>query len=472
MKKKLISVLLSAAMVMSVISGCGGSGQETKDAQTNGGETKAAQTSEQSTPEQTTAKETEGAVEETQVATKETESGTNAAAKTEYTGDPVTLRVLMSSGWTEDAMKSIEPVLNESGISLEVEAYDWNTYEGKQRLAGTSKGGEYDLIFLPGNAVNIFAKAGALVELNDVVSKVADNEDDYYDSVKRFSKVDDNWYVVPYSAEGMVYYYRTDLMTEDQLPKTIDEMYELGKSMTKDDMYGLAIPAGPGEAACSFWSYFLWSYGGTYFDEKWNPMLNTKEAVSAAEMFAKICKDCSPPGITTWQNEETVAAFQSGQLAAMINWPGYWNQINDESQSKVAGNIGVAPVPAGPVTDCPRFGTWGVGVTANCKNVDAAKVVVEEFTKKDTLRDCLQYTSSALRSLNEEEGSAKINPTIPASIAHLDTADERPPIPELNLYVPAVGAAINSIVAGNPAQETLDALNDEVRKIMEDGGYY
>ena len=54
----------------------------------------------------------------------------------------------------------------------------------------------------------------------------------------------------------------------------------------------------------------------------------------------------------------------------------------------------------------------------------------------------------------------------------MDTADERPPIPELNLYVPAVGAAINSIVAGNPAQETLDALNDEVRKIMEDGGYY
>lgn len=438
MRKRWMSFALTAVMAGTLLAGCGGNSGESSDT---------------TKPETSDAKESGEEVKE--------ESKEN-----------VTLRVLMSSGWTEEAMNSHKEELEAQGISLEVEAYDWNTYEGKQRLAGTSKGGEYDLIFLPGNAVNTFAKAGALLDISDIVSEMTEDESDFYDSVTRFSKVDDKWYIAPYSAEAMVYYYRTDLIEEDQVPKTMDDMYELGKSLTSGDTYGCAIPAGPGEAACSFWSYFLWSYGGTYFDDNWNPQLNTPEAVESAEMFAKICKDCSPAGITTWQNEETVAAFQSGQIASMVMWPGYWTQINDESQSKVAGNVALAAVPSGPVTVTPRFGTWGIGITANCKNPDAAKTAVQAFTKKEAMKSYLQYTPSALKSLNDTEEAAEINPTIPASAAHLDTADERPPIPELNLYIPAVGAAINSIVAGNPAQETLDALNEEVRKIMEDGGYY
>lgn len=384
----------------------------------------------------------------------------------------VTLRVLMSSGWTEGALEALEPELNEKGISLEIEAYDWNTYEGKQRLAGTSKGGDYDIIYLPGNAVNVFAQADALVPLDDVVTDLGFTDEDYYDSVRKFSKIDDSWYVVPYSAESMVYYYRTDLISEDQLPQTIDEMYELGKSLTSGDTYGLAIPAGAGEAACSFWSYFLWSYGGDYFDEEWNPTLNTPEAVEAAEMFAKISQDCAPAGITTWQNEETVAAFQSGQLAAMVNWPGYWSMVSDPEQSKVADKISVAAVPAGPEGAKPRFGTWGLGITANCENVDAAKEVVKAFCSKENMETCLAMSPAPVRELNEMEGIQDINYTIPANVATLDAADERPAIPELNLYVPAVGAAINSIVSGNDAQEVLDSLNEEVRSIMQDGGYY
>lgn len=401
-----------------------------------------------------------------------TSLGTSVVPVFASEGEEVTLKVLMSSGWTEPALKNLEPQLKEKGINLEIEAYDWNTYEGKQRLAGTSKGGEYDIIFLPGNAVNVFAQAGASIPLNDVVEDLGLTDDDYYESVRKFSKVGDDWYIVPYSAESMIYYYRTDLISEDELPTTIDEMYELGKAKTEGDTYGLAIPSGAGEAACSFWSYFLWSYGGDYFDDEWNPTLNTPEAVEAAEMFAKIAQDCSPEGISTWQNEETVAAFQSGQLAAMVNWPGYWSMVTDPEQSKVADKVSVAAVPAGPEGAKPRFGTWGLSITANCKNVDAAKEVVKAYCSKENIENMLPSTPAPFKDLNELENIQDINYTIPASAATLDAADERPAIPELNLYIPAVGGAINSIVAGSPAQETLDALNEEVRGIMEDGGYY
>lgn len=446
MKKKMVSVLLAVSMLGMSLIGCGDSSSE-------------------QSADGSTEKEEEKADEK-----EEAETADEKEDKTE--AEPVTLKVLMSAGWTEEAIDAVRPQLKEKGIELDVEAYDNTTYEGKQRLAGSSKGGEYDIIFLPGNTVNVYAKAGALIPLNDVVENMGLTDDDYYDSVKKFTKIEDDWYAIPYSAECMVYYYRTDLISEDQVPKTIDEMYDLGKSLTKGDTYGLAIPAASGEAACSMWSYFLWSYGGDYFDKDWNPTLNTPEAIEAAEMFAKINQDCAPPGITTWQDEETIAAFQSGQIASMVIWPGYWSMISDPEQCKVSDKVAIAPVPAGPNGARPRFGTWGVSVTANCKNVEAAKEVVKEYCSLESMESRLALAPAAVKELNEKEGVQEINYTIPANCASLDTADERPPIPEINLYVPAVGAAINSIVSGESAPDVLDALNEEVRGIMEEGGYY
>ncbi len=401
---------------------------------------------------------------------------TDAPSEAPKAEGTLTFRTLNSTGWHNDAFEALIPELEkEYNIKIQNEAYDWNTYEGKQRLAGASKGGEYDLIFLPGNAVNTFVKAGALRDVTDVVNTVApDNDTDIYESVKKFCIVDDKWYVSPYLAESMVYFYRTDLISQDELPTTIDEMYELGKAKKSGDVYGLAIPAGPGEGSCSFWSYFLWSYGGDYFDDKWEPQLNTPEAVQAAEMFAKIAKDCAPQGVTTWQNEETVAAFQSGTLASMVMWPGYHSMLIDSATSKVADNVGVAAVPAGPNGAKPRFGTWGLGITNTCaeEKVEIAKKIVEKYTSPEKTNEYAKITSTHSKKANANPDNIAVNKTMEASAGTLDFADERPPIPELNLYVPAVGAAINSIAAGTPAQETLDALNVEVRKIMEDGGYY
>lgn len=385
----------------------------------------------------------------------------------------VTLRVLISSGSTEQVLREVGKDLEAEGIKLEIEAYDWNTYEGKQQLAATSKGGDYDVIFLPGNAVSTFANAGAIIDCSDVVAQVFPDQSDIYDSVKKFCQVSGKWYVTPYSAESMVYFYRTDLISEDELPKTIDEMHDLGVAKSKDGVYGLALPGGPGEAACSFGSYFLWSYGGDYFNEKWEPQLNTPEAVAGFEAFARIEQDCAPQGVTTWQNEETVAAFQSGSLAAMICWPGYYAMLIDPAQSKVAGNVGIATVPAGPAGARPRFGAWGLGITANCKDVEAAKKVLVAYTNEQNMMNrLLPVVTTASKKINGSEGAEVVNPAITASSGTLDLADERPAIPELNLYIPAVGAAVNAIIAGQPAQQTLDALNEEVRQIMEDGGYY
>ncbi len=157
----------------------------------------------------------------------------------------------------------------------------------------------------------------------------------------------------------------------------------------------------------------------------------------------------------------------------MICWPGYYAMLIDPAQSKVAGNVGIATVPAGPAGARPRFGAWGLGITANCKDVEAAKKVLVAYTNEENMtKRLLPVVTTASKKVNTSEGAEVLNPAITASSGTLDMADERPAIPELNLYIPAVGAAVNAIIAGQPAQQTLDALNEEVRQIMQDGGYY
>jgi multiple sugar transport system substrate-binding protein len=392
--------------------------------------------------------------------------------------ETVTLKILGSSGsFLEAIIETFESELASEGIVLEDEYYDWLTYDEKQKLAMTSGGGGYDLVFLPGIYVPIWVNAGGLVDVDSITKEIFPDVNDIYKSVQNDVIIDGKFYITPFSAEGMVYWYRTDIYEQEglKIPETIDEMYETSKKLTKDNIYGIAYPGGPSEGSCSFWSYFLWSYGGDYFDNNWVPQLNTPEAVQSAEMFAKILQDCAPEGVTTWQNDETVAAFSSGNLAAMIMWPGYLSSVADEEQSQVFDKFAIGPVPKGPSGEAvPRYGCWGLGVTKTGEaKMEAAAKFIESFINKETLESmATNYTVTCSKSANTLPAAMEKNQSLAACHPVLDTARERPGIPESAQYIEAVGAAINSINTGLPAKTTLDDLQEKVYSIMEEAGYY
>lgn len=454
MKKKIMAILFSTALVASLLIACGGNGGGAEADTGNGADA--------------------GAEETTETAeTAETDDNDEAPPAEVDPGEVVTLRVLGSAGGHARHFEAIIPQFEAEGINIIFDAFDFVTYEGRQRLAIAAGGGEYDLIFLPGNAVHTASRAGAVKNLDALMAELFPDESDIYDSTQRFFKFEGSWYAVPHSSETMILYYRTDLIDESELPTTMEELYDLAASLMSDELYGLAIPGGPGEAGSSFYSYFLWSFGGEYFDENWEPQLNTPEAIAAAEMFARLNQDLAPVGVTTWQNEETVAAFSSGTLAMMIMWPGFFRSIDDPENSLVAGNVGVAPVPAGPAGARPRFGSWGLAATANTNYPEAAMRVLEIWGSQENLEAfSLAAASSSSKTVNALPSIREANPVVDAATALLNYADERPPIPEAAEINTAVGNAINSIIAGMDAETVLEALNIEVRNILAAAGYF
>ena len=386
--------------------------------------------------------------------------------------EPVTLRVLTSAGSVFTvAFEEMIPQFEDVGINIMMDSFDFVTYEGRQRLAFASGGGEYDLIFVPGNGVRIGAQANALRDVTDIVERIHGDTGVIYDSVRYMQTMDGRWFASPATADTMVLVYRSDLISESEVPTTMEELKALAERVMTDDIYGLAIPGGPGEASSSFFSYFLWSFGGTYLAPNMEPQLNTPEAIAAAEMFATLNQRFAPAGVSTWQNEETISTFLAGHLAMMVIWPMGYVRALDPEASMVYDRVGVAKVPAGPAGAMPRLGGWGLGITESTNHLEAATTVMEMFGSPESFRAMAARQSVATRVINEDPEVIAANPVIPAASAALDFAMERPVLPESPLINTAVGNAVNAIIAGQDAAETMAAVNAEVRAILVEGGH-
>ena len=68
----------------------------------------------------------------------------------------------------------------------------------------------------------------------------------------------------------------------------------------------------------------------------------------------------------------------------MRNWPYAWALVNDPKESKIAGKVGVAPLPAGPAgRSAATLGGWMLGINKNATAEEkaAAKKLVKFFDK-------------------------------------------------------------------------------------------
>jgi multiple sugar transport system substrate-binding protein len=380
--------------------------------------------------------------------------------------EPVTFRVLAENQWVQQYTEAVRPELEKKGIKLETEFYDYTTFNNKLKLALASGGGDYDMVFLYTEHIKLWAESQSLIPLDDFMKKYNYDESDFPESAKTYAKVNGQWFAAPMDAVSQVFFYRTDIYEEAGLepPKTIEEMYEQAKLLTKDNQYGIVFPAGPGEGASSFWSYFFWSYGGEYLDANGNPTVNTPEALESANMFAELAK-FAPPGVKTWGNAEAVAAFNSGNVAAMIAWPGFFTDINDPNKSQVAGKVGVTALPPGPSGKAiPRFGMNAIGITANAENLDAAYEVLYEFTKPEMGPVLAQYSIPVRKSVSSSPELRAQYPTLGPSADGAQFAKERPISAEADRVISEIGNAINSIVAGKDAQSELA----ELQLVLED----
>jgi multiple sugar transport system substrate-binding protein len=395
---------------------------------------------------------------------------------------PEKLTVVLFEPVEQKAAFEVSKLFEEKfGIKVEINAIPWSNLHEKIIADLTAKTGTYDIIFIPGLWSLEFIYADYIEPLNqfwDNPNLPKFDIEDYPASVVNLVSQDGNIYWIPHHGTTQILFYRKDLFEAEGLkpPETYDELFEIAAKFTNNpkypDVWGFATTPAQGEFASSTWSTWLWSWGGDYFDENWNPIFNNEIGVASLEAYAEAVKKFSPPDSLNWGNDDSGAAFQQGRLAMLQMWPYLGAAMEDPSQSKVVGKVGYAPLPKKELL-FPRLGSWGGTISKFSKNKEWAYMWLAFYNSKENTNNILVPSGVAVDRLSTvEELKDKIlwQEAVNLSFEH---TKERPGIPEITPIIDVWGLAVSKVVTGQAdAKSALDEAAVKVRKILEDAGYY
>jgi multiple sugar transport system substrate-binding protein len=111
--------------------------------------------------------------------------------------------------------------------------------------------------------------------------------------------------------------------------------------------------------------------------------LDRPEAIAAVKFLLNtISKGISPPGVTSYIEEDTRLLFQNGGAAFLRNWPYAWPLMNAEG-SAVKGKIAIMPmVPAAGHDGGSCLGGWGLGIAKTSKHPEEALKAIRFLTSE------------------------------------------------------------------------------------------
>lgn len=364
MKKKMLACLMAAVMTMGLVAGCGGGGEEPKDADTK------------------------------------TETGSEDGGKklvfwdkAEYVDEYATL------------MKDlVEQFAEEEGV--EVDYVNVAAADMKQKLmAAIEAGNAPDLIVGDDTLVGQFASLDQLADVSDVMS-----EFEFTEAAQSMSMIGESSYMVPqgFTAPGM--HVRKDKWEEKglEMPTTWEELKEQAAEVNDPEngfyALGFAMGASGGGDAEGWVRTIILDWGGQTVNEKGEVVVNSPETVEAFKFIKSLYDEglISPDAVTgddSWNNQ----AYLAGTAGLICNSGSVMAAMKNDDP-ELYEKTQIIPYPAGPtgeayvLTGCNVFGVMESG-----KNVDVAKDFIRYyFSHQDKYEEMIEVMGSMWQPVIEE----------------------------------------------------------------------
>ena len=183
---------------------------------------------------------------------------------------------------------------------------DWVVLEEnvlRQRLTTdiATKSGQFDVATIGAYEVPIWAKQGWLKPFENLSADY--DVDDILQSVRNGLSYEGKLYALPFYSESSMLFYRTDLFKKAGIEMPTQPTWDqvkgwAGKLSDKDaGVYGICLRGKPGWGEnVAFLSTMVHSYGGQWFDMKWQPTLDSPEWKAAVTDYVNLLNQYGPPG--------------------------------------------------------------------------------------------------------------------------------------------------------------------------------
>ncbi|MGI8499840.1 MAG: ABC transporter substrate-binding protein [Hassallia sp.] len=332
----------------------------------------------------------------------------------------------------------------------------------------------YDIVNMDVIWTPKFAAGGWLLSLSDRMTK---------EELAAFSPkdveagiIEGKLYRIPMRSDVGVLYYRQDLLKEAgfQPPETIADLLKISQALKKEGKinWGYLWQGRQYEGAAAMFVEVLQGFGGFWVNLTTLEVgLDRPEALKAIAFLKQTTQSgISPPGVTTYIEEDTRRIFQSGQAAFLRSWPYVWSLANAKD-SPIKGKIGIkSMVGIDPKNGAACLGGWGLGIAKSSKHPEEAWKAIKYFTSEEAQRRFILnagFVPSRRALFTDPEILAKY-PHYPKLLEIVDKAVLRPPIAQYAQASDILQRYLSAALTNSMTPESaMKAAANETRRLLK-----
>jgi multiple sugar transport system substrate-binding protein len=388
----------------------------------------------------------------------------------EYEG--TVLNFVLPEGQPADTLRELanDYFVEATGIKINVNGYSYVDTHQKQVMDFMGKTGAIDVLgFVYQWFGEYVGKEEHLEPLNDYLNNpkyFQVDVDDYAEAIfDIYARFNDKLYGLPFIGDVEMLCYNKGMLDKAgvNVPGDWYELVKAAEKLTIDkdgdgilDQYGFSLMAGRAAQAAGTYTNILYSLGGQYINEIYEPQFDTKEGFEAMRLIVEDLRKVAPPDSTMWDYGEGTTAFLQGKM--------------DPEQSTVIDEAEVTTFP----THTSLLGGWCLGINKYSENKDAAFYFISWFSTTEVQKKYVEIGGNTLNNavLNDPEIVEKY-PFNPLIAKAYQVAKPFPKIPETEQMIATIYEEVNYAAVGEKSiEEAVKDLDMRVYKLMEKNNRY
>lgn len=396
-------------------------------------------------------------------------------------------------------MQKLSPEFTkETGIQLNWVVLPENTLRQRVTTDIATKSGSFDIVTIGTYEAPLWAKQGWLDKVGDLGPDYDMN--DLFPTVRNALSYQGALYAVPFYAESSMTYYRKDLFKQAGITMpahpTYKEIAQYADKITDKSkgVYGICLRGLPGWGEnMAFLTTLVNSYGGEWFNMKWEPQLTSPAWEKAIKFYVDLMHRDGPPNATSNGFTENLALVSTGKCGIWIDATVAAGTLFNPKTSSVADEIGVAPAPVDVTPNGSHWlWAWSLAVPSTSRHEADADKFLAWATSKSYIKLVAQdqgwvsVPPGTRMSTYQDQNYLQAAPFAPLVEESIKTADPDHPtlhpvpytgvqyadIPEFEGIGTTVGQDIAGALAGqDTVKQALAKAQASTKQVMEQAGY-
>jgi len=315
--KKILSLVLSLLMLLSVFTACG----------TQAGEPNATATA----PASSAPAQSEGSSEPAKLS-----------------GDIIFWHSFTQGPRMETLQSAADAFMKQNpGVKITIETFSWSDFYTKW-TTGLASGNVPDMSTAQPGHVSEMINAEAILPLDDLINSIG--RERFYEAPLTEMTADGSTYAVPLYSHAQVMWYRKDLLQKYnlQVPTTWDELYEAASIINKGEggaVFGCSVPMGTNDMmATRYLNFYVRSAGETLITKDGKANLTSQAAIDGINYWVKMYKNNSPSDSINYNVLDQATLYYQGKNAFDFNSAFHISGV-EANRPDLMDYIDCAPMP-------------------------------------------------------------------------------------------------------------------------------